>query len=101
MPRLSISLRAAFYLALLVELPGDRSAAAAPDWENEQIVHRHRLPPRATFWPLQSVADALAYAPSAAPSDWHAESPWVRPLAGDWQFHWAATPADKPAWESM
>jgi hypothetical protein len=37
-----------------------RSACGAQyDWENEQILQRNRLPARATFFPLETVDQAI------------------------------------------
>lgn len=65
------------------------AGAAAPDWENEQVLHRHTEPPRATFVPFPSVAAALASPPES--------SPFYCSLNGPWRFHWSPTPASRPA----
>lgn len=62
--------------------------AASPDWENEQVLQRNRLPARATFWPLESVESAVAGDRDA--------SPWVKTLNGPWLFHWSPTPKRAP-----
>ncbi|MCA9241429.1 MAG: DUF4981 domain-containing protein [Planctomycetales bacterium] len=59
-----------------------RVGFAAPDWENEQVLQRNRLPARATFWPLGDQEHA---------SD-REHSPWVLSLSGKWRFHWSPTP---------
>lgn len=64
------------------------SPAAAPDWENEQIIAINRAPAHATFVPFATVAQALAGDAAA--------SPYVRTLDGDWKFHWVPTPAARP-----
>lgn len=44
------------------------------DWENHQLVHRNRLPARASLWP----SDAIN-------------------LSGTWKFHYASSPVEAPA----
>lgn len=73
-------------VACLALCPG--IAAAVPDWENEQVLHRNRLPARATFWPMGSLEAALSGERDA--------SPWVQSLDGPWRFHWAPTPDESP-----
>lgn len=58
------------------------------DWENPEVVGINRAPAHATAVPYPSVALALAGE--------RMDSPWVRLLNGEWQFHWAPTPADAP-----
>ena len=62
--------------------------AAAPDWENEQVIQINREPARATFVPYATAEQALARDPSA--------SPWVLSLDGPWKFHWVPRPEDRP-----
>ncbi|MEQ8848921.1 glycoside hydrolase family 2 TIM barrel-domain containing protein [Botrimarina sp.] len=64
------------------------AGAATPDWENEQVIQRNRLPARATFWPMGS-------AEAARRGDRDA-SPCVKSLDGDWRFHWSPTPEGAP-----
>ena len=65
----------------------DRSTdGQRPDWENQQILHRNRLPARARF---------AAY-PSEAAARSGAGSPWEMSLNGDWRFQYAATPLEAP-----
>lgn len=74
----------AFALGLL--LPG--ATAASPDWENEQVLHRNRLPARATFWPKSdSISDLESQGQDAS---------YVKRLNGEWRFHWSPSPADSP-----
>lgn len=75
---------AAYWLALASCLASPW-AQAAVDWENEQVLHRNRLPARATFWPMGSTEEAIA-------GD-RAASPWVQSLDGQWRFQWAAEPS--------
>ena len=66
----------------------DEKPNSPPDWENEQLIARNKLPPRATGWPCPSREIALA--------DDAADNPWVLSLNGPWKFHWAADPASRP-----
>lgn len=56
-----------------------------PDWENEYVLHLNTEPPRATFIPFATVADALNNDPET--------SPFYFPLDGPWNFSWAPDPA--------
>lgn len=62
--------------------------ADAPDWENEQVIHRNRLPARATFWPFDSI--------EAARVGDRERSPLLQSLNGDWRFAWVPTPEKAP-----
>lgn len=75
-------------LTFVVWLAASQQLTGAPDWENEQVLHRNRLPARATFWPLGSEQNAT--------SGNRDESPWVRSLEGDWHFNWSPTPDASP-----
>ena len=55
-------------------------ADAAPDWENEQVLHIHTEPPRTTFVPFATVAEALNEDPT--------NSPFYFSLNGLWKFNW-------------
>jgi beta-galactosidase len=61
--------------------PSAATRRATPDWENEQVLHRHRLPARASFFPCASLEQARAGHPE--------DSPWVLSLNGLWRFDWA------------
>jgi beta-galactosidase len=76
-----------FAIALLLCLATTVSADA-PDWENEQVIHRNRLPARATFWPFDSIETARVGDPE--------RSPLLQSLNGDWRFAWAPTPEEAP-----
>lgn len=64
--------------------------AAAPDWENEQILQINREPARATFVPFASVEQARAGKGES--------SPWYLSMSGEnaWRFSWVSRPADRP-----
>ena len=54
-------------------------AVARPDWENQQVLHRNRLPARARF---------TAY-PDATTARSRISSPWELSLNGMWRFQYA------------
>lgn len=60
--------------------------AAAPPWEDESVIGIRKLPPRAVRHAYPDDASALAGGPS----------PWVLSLDGEWRFHWAAHPDQRP-----
>ena len=64
------------------------AAAAAPDWENEQIIGRNKEPGRTTAYPCPDRRVAL--------SDDRSANPWAKSLCGDWKFHWAPDPGSRP-----
>jgi beta-galactosidase len=74
-------------LLLLVFLPGT-SRANAPDWENQQVLHVNTEPPRASFIPFATVAQALRGKAI--------NSPFYFSLDGDWKFHWSPRPELRP-----
>jgi beta-galactosidase/evolved beta-galactosidase subunit alpha len=57
-----------------------------PDWENQHVLHRNRLPARARFTAYPDEAAARA----------GASSPWELSLNGEWRFHYALAPAAAP-----
>jgi beta-galactosidase/beta-glucuronidase len=59
------------------------------DWENPQLLGRNVLPPRATLIPYADEASAL--------SGERGDLEFLRPLSGDWRFHYLASPASAPA----
>jgi beta-galactosidase/beta-glucuronidase len=58
------------------------------DWENPQVVGRNKQPAHATLLPYADVAMALAGERN--------NSPYFKLLNGNWQFHFAPTPAAAP-----
>jgi beta-galactosidase len=76
-------------LGLLVWLLSTAACAAAPDWENERVLHLNTEPPRAAFIPFSTVAEALTGDSTT--------SPFYRSLDGAWKFHWVGTPEERPA----
>ncbi len=66
---------------------------AAPDWENEQVLHINTEPPRTVFAPFASVDEAL----DGEIQKWtYANLDFVRLLHGEWKFHWSPRPEVRP-----
>lgn len=63
------------------------SAAAAPDWENEQITRINKEDARVFSFPFADRAEAMK-------KDWR-DSSRVMTLNGDWSFHFAKRPEDR------
>ena len=82
-------LRCLFATLFLATLASSTANAEANDWENEQVVGVNKLDPRATSLPYPDRASALESGFGSSP---HAKS-----LNGDWKFHWAKQPSDRPA----
>jgi beta-galactosidase len=64
------------------------AAADPPDWENEQVNGRNRLPARASFIPFANAEQARVGNRDS--------SPRYQSLNGDWRFHWVAKPEQRP-----
>lgn len=71
------------------EIAFNRDPAAQPDWDNPAVIAINREPMHATFHAYPTRAAALAGDP--------ASSPWMRSLDGTWRFHYAPSPAERPA----
>ncbi len=65
------------------------------DWENEQVLGINKEPGRATFIPFANMEEMLADAAYQAPWERTASSRY-RLLNGQWKFHWAKQPSDRP-----
>lgn len=61
---------------------------SVPDWENQHVLQRNREPARASFWSFPSIEAARIGDPAA--------TPWRIRLDGDWKFHWALRPEERP-----
>ena len=59
-----------------------------PDWENQQILQRNRLPEHATFIPYPDETMARKCNPEL--------SPYRLSLNGSWKFHWSPNPQERP-----
>ena len=62
------------------------SSAQKNDWENPQMVGRHKEPGHVPLWPYADQESALAGDPDA--------TPYVQSLNGDWHFAWSPNPAE-------
>ena len=62
--------------------------AAAPDWENEQVVGRNKEPGRATALPYPDRERAIQATREA--------TPYYQSLNGQWNFHWVPHPDQRP-----
>ncbi len=60
-----------------------------PNWNNIEVIRENAEPPRAWFIPYPSAEAALARKRAA--------NPWRQSLNGDWKFHYADAPAERPA----
>ncbi len=65
------------------------ATATARDWEDESIFRINKEEPRAVSMPFSSAEQAVASK--------RLDSPWCRVLNGDWKFHWAPHPDERPA----
>lgn len=77
-----------FILLCLIACLAVPVLADPPDWENEQVMARNRLPARASFTPFADIEQARL--------GQHNQSPWYQTLNGDWKFHWVPRPEDRP-----
>jgi beta-galactosidase len=75
-------------LIMAVSLFVSAAQQEPPDWENPQVVGRHKEAPHATSLPFPDVAGAL--------SGGLENTPFVKRLNGDWKFHWVGKPEDRP-----
>lgn len=71
----------------VASLAAHMSPVERPDWGNQQVLHRNRLPARARF---TAYPDEIAA--RARPS-----SPWELSLNGMWRFQYAHSPIEAPA----
>lgn len=66
----------------------DRDAEDPPDWENPLVFGINKLPPRHPAWPHPNAVSAL--------QGTFTESPWLKSLNGEWQFHWCPSLDQRP-----
>lgn len=64
------------------------SPGAHPFWNDRSVIHHNTLPPRASFLPYPTEADALTYDASKAKA---------QSLSGTWKFNCANSPFEAPA----
>ena len=91
-PSYSACLLAICLTVALAASAGAQNASESPepvnDWENPAVVGINRLAPRATFMTYPDAASAQAGK--------REDSPYFQSLNGDWKFHWAPKPVDRP-----
>ncbi len=80
--------RLAIVGSLLLGIAASSASAQVPDWENQQIVGRNKLPARTTAFPCASKAEAI--------EGTRDRSPWIQSLNGNWKFHWSPDPSQRP-----
>ncbi len=61
-----------------------------PDWENPQVIGKHKLPGHASFITYPNIKMALA----DTGVTYH--SPYYKSLDGYWKFHWSKNPSEIP-----
>lgn len=74
--------------ALTVSVSAQEGPAQKPEWDNPKVVKVGTEKPRATFMIYPTRLLARLGKP--------VQSPWFQSLNGDWQFHGASAPADRP-----
>ncbi|UCC97929.1 MAG: DUF4981 domain-containing protein [Phycisphaerales bacterium] len=62
--------------------------AKVPDWEDPEVVGINKEPGHCTLVPYRDIQEALKAERKA--------SPFYKSLNGNWKFHWARKPADRP-----
>src|SRR5690606_21276607 len=80
-------------LALIACIFAIQAHAVTPDWENEQVNARNRLPARSSLIPFASIDEALTSYPIFLP-------PFLQRLQlldGDWRFQWVPRPEERPS----
>jgi beta-galactosidase len=80
----------AFVLLLLVQAHAQKADNQLPDWENPQVIGRHKLPGHTTFVAFPDIQSALADTMLGQ------TSPWYKSLNGQWKFHWYGKPGQHP-----
>jgi len=64
------------------------SAQPARDWENPEVIGRHKEPAHCTLMPYATVEQAMEGTREA--------SPYYRSLNGRWKFRWVKSPEERP-----
>ena len=64
------------------------TSAQAPDWENHQVIGRHKEPAHCTLLPYATSTQAQ--------SGIRAASPYFLDLNGAWRFRWVKSPQERP-----
>lgn len=79
----------ALYLTVIFAPSTAFANDGTPDWSNPAVLQVNTVKPYATLFSHRSIESASAFDPG------HSEN--YRLLNGDWKFHWAPKPADRPA----
>jgi beta-galactosidase len=87
---------ATFWILLLLSTPSiaqgpdssDGSEDRQNDWENQNVLERNKLPPRASFVPFASMEELKTGNPEA--------SSFYISLNGLWKFRFSEKPGDRP-----
>ncbi|MDO4425745.1 MAG: glycoside hydrolase family 2 TIM barrel-domain containing protein, partial [Planctomycetia bacterium] len=74
--------------ALLLGLLALPSAAQTPDWENPKVFRINKEPARSVFYSYAEPAQALTFCKK--------NSPFVKTIDGQWKFHFAKNPSERP-----
>ena len=62
--------------------------AEVPDWENQHVLHKNKLAPRATYFAYSSEKSAVTEEPEKTES--------YQDLNGVWKFNWSKNPSERP-----
>lgn len=81
-----MKLKVILFLGLLCVMPFVR--AQKHDWENEQVIGRHKEAAHCTTIPYANDKQVLA--------DYAEASPYYQSLNGTWKFNWVKQPNDRP-----
>jgi beta-galactosidase len=97
--RLKVNARTILLAGVVVSLSCASIWAQAPEWENEQVNGINKEPSRATGLSFADVPSAVgAYSMRTAKDALKAyqDSPFYQSLNGQWKFHWAKSPDERP-----
>lgn len=76
------------YVLCVVAILSTGVATGALDWEDPEMIGRHKEPGHATLLPFASVESARRGSATA--------TPYTLSLNGPWKFHWVKTPDERP-----
>lgn len=84
-----LTLQAYFIIVFILFLNNqDVSAQIPAEIEDPWIIGINKLPPRTMVWPAPDIQTAR--------NSSYYNSEWIKSLNGVWQFHWTATPQNRP-----
>lgn len=82
-------------MSSLTVKPEPARTKSSNDWENQAVIGINKEPASATFIPFADMAEMKADPTYASP--WlRTESSRYMLLNGDWKFHWAKSPQERP-----